>query len=194
MSEIILNIVAGLSLSAIASTLITIIKWLLNKKQNKITIKSSGKEIKLNLLNAEILLNQIKQNLGPPYIFLSYSSKDKPFVKKLTDDLKKNGIRVWYDEYEIKIGDDLLERIKEGLKNSAYYGVVLSNSYLNSAWASKELQIMLYQEKIQNSKKILPILIENVELPHFLQNRVYADFTKSYEEGLNALIKKLKSE
>jgi hypothetical protein len=37
-------------------------------------------------------------------IFLSHASIDKPFVEKLAHDLKRLGINVWFDKWELKIG------------------------------------------------------------------------------------------
>ena len=42
-----------------------------------------------------------------PTIFLSHTSIDKPFVEKLARDLQRLGISVWYDKYEIKVGESL---------------------------------------------------------------------------------------
>lgn len=43
-----------------------------------------------------------------PTIFLSHTSIDKPFVEKLARDLMRLGINVWYDKYEIKVGESIL--------------------------------------------------------------------------------------
>ena len=65
-------------------------------------------------------------------IFLSHNSKDKPFVRRLADDLRKEGFYVWVDEAEIKLGDSLIEKIREGLDKMEYVGVVLSKNSINS--------------------------------------------------------------
>ena len=49
-------------------------------------------------------------------IFLSHNSKDKPFVRKLADDLRKKGHYVWVDEAEIKVGDSLIGKLRRELK------------------------------------------------------------------------------
>ena len=43
-------------------------------------------------------------------IFLSHNSADKPFVRKLAADLRRNGFYAWVDEAEIKLGDSLIEK------------------------------------------------------------------------------------
>ena len=48
-----------------------------------------------------------KEEVFMPTIFLSHTSIDKPFVEKLARDLQRLGISVWYDKYEIKVGESL---------------------------------------------------------------------------------------
>ena len=48
-----------------------------------------------------------------PSIFLSYSSEDKYFAKKLVTDLRMAEVRVWFDQGEIKLGDSLIEKKSE---------------------------------------------------------------------------------
>ena len=61
-----------------------------------------------------------------PTIFLSHTSIDKPFVEKLAKDLENIGINVWYDKYEIKVGESILWKIDEGIRESEYLGIVIS--------------------------------------------------------------------
>ena len=59
-------------------------------------------------------------------VFISHASEDKAAVaKELADRLIAAGITVWYDEYSVKLGDDLLHKIDEGLVHSQF-GVIIS--------------------------------------------------------------------
>lgn len=51
-------------------------------------------------------------------VFLSHSSKDKQVVRELAERLKADGVRVWFDEWEILPGDSIFAKIEEGLENS----------------------------------------------------------------------------
>src|SRR5262245_27117889 len=54
-----------------------------------------------------------------PYdVFLSHSSKDKAVVRPLAERLRKDGLKVWFDEWEIKAGDSIPAKIEEGLEQS----------------------------------------------------------------------------
>ena len=48
-------------------------------------------------------------------IFISYASEDKDFVDRLATDLKHQGIDIWIDKWEIKVGDSLISKISSGL-------------------------------------------------------------------------------
>lgn len=126
-------------------------------------------------------------------LFISYSSKDKDFVQKLVHDLKTNGINVWWDEWEMKVGDSLIKKIQDGIKRSAYLGIVLSPNSVTSPWVEKELDTAQIIELEKQEVFILPILKETTEIPIFLKMKNYADFRGSYENGLNRLLERFES-
>ncbi len=51
-------------------------------------------------------------------VFISHSAKDKPAARELAERLRKDGLRVWLDEWEIKPGDGILLKIQQGLEQS----------------------------------------------------------------------------
>lgn len=126
-------------------------------------------------------------------IFLSHNSKDKPFVRKLADDLRKKGHYVWVDEAEIKVGDSLIGKIEEGIENTEYLGVVISNNSNKSEWVNREVRTALNQEIHNKKVKVLPILIEDAEIPLFLIDKKYADFTSddNYDNALQDILDRL---
>ena len=63
-----------------------------------------------------------------PSLFLSHSSADKTFVEKLAKDLEGVGVNVWFDKWEIKVGDSLTGKIEEGLQANDYLGLVVTCS------------------------------------------------------------------
>lgn len=128
-------------------------------------------------------------------IFLSHSSADKPFVRKLAADIHRNGFYAWVDEAEIKLGDSLIGKIEEGIENTDYLGVVISSNSIKSEWVTREVRIALNQEIHGKRVKVLPILLENVNIPSFLLDKKYADFTteEKYKSSLQLILDRLSS-
>jgi TIR domain-containing protein len=126
-------------------------------------------------------------------VFLAHSSADKPFVRRLAADLLARGVEVWFDEAELLVGDSLIERIQHGIKNTEYFGVVLSRSAVESAWVKREVEAALATEIAADRIKVLPILFEDCEIPQFLTAKLYADFrtTEGYARALASLLRRL---
>jgi hypothetical protein len=90
-------------------------------------------------------------------VFISHAREDKAeFVSPLAERLVKLGVRVWYDELSLQIGDSLAYSIDEGLANSSFGIVVLSRSFLQKSWTKYELQSLI-QKEMNAPKTILPI-------------------------------------
>lgn len=89
--------------------------------------------------------------------FISHASEDKDdIVRSLADALKDNGFKVWYDEFELKIGDSLRKKIDSGLINSRFGIVIISPSFVKKNWTEYELNGMVARE-MNGHKVILPI-------------------------------------
>lgn len=127
-----------------------------------------------------------------PSIFLSHSHFDKQFVRHLTEDLTRNGVKVWLDEAEMGIGDSLIEKIREGIDSMDYLGAVISQHSVKSPWVRREIDVAMNQEIEGRRLKVLPILIDDCDLPGFLLGKIYADFRKpeKYNESLEALLQR----
>jgi len=123
-----------------------------------------------------------------PTIFLSHTSIDKPFVEKLAKDLNNLGINVWYDKYQIKVGESILWKIDEGIKESEYLGIVISKEALKSEWVKTEIAAAWQKQVEQKGKFVLPIYYRECEIPLFLQGIKYADFRNDYKQGLVDLV------
>ena len=90
-------------------------------------------------------------------VFISHASEDKEdFVRPLATTLDENGLDVWYDEFELEIGDSLRDSIDRGLANSDYGIVVLSEAYFEKDWAQYELNGLVARD-VGEEKVILPV-------------------------------------
>jgi hypothetical protein len=129
-----------------------------------------------------------------PSIFLSHSHKDKPFAGRLSERLQAHGIRTWLDEAEMHVGDSLILKIETAIREFTYLGVILSRASVSSEWVRKEVHIAMTEEIQGRRVKVLPILYEECDVPGFLTDKLYADFTEDFNEGFEKLLARLTSD
>lgn len=110
-------------------------------------------------------------------VFLSHNHADKPFVRKLAQDLESHGVRCWLDEAEMKIGDSLIQKIREGIDNVSYFLVVLSPNSIKAPWVVNELDVAMNHQINGKDIKVLPIMLKDCDPPGFLIGKLYGDFT-----------------
>jgi hypothetical protein len=120
--------------------------------------------------------------------FISYSWADAAFARRLARDLRKAEVNIWFDRWEIKVGDSISGKIEAGLRDSDYLIIVLSPRSINSEWVRQELSAARVKELEARKVSVLPVLIERCELPPWLRDKRYADFRKNYERGLQELL------
>lgn len=120
-------------------------------------------------------------------IFLSHSSRDKPIVRRIANDLKSKGHDVWLDEYDIQVGDSIIESISKGILDADYLVVFLSAAAVQSKWVEKEWAAKYTEEMAAGAKKVLPVLLEECLIPVLLRDKKYADFRSGYLSGFEAL-------
>lgn len=90
-------------------------------------------------------------------VFISHASEDKlDIATPLAHSLRTRGLRVWFDEFELTIGDSLRRKIDHGLSSSRFGVVILSPSFLHKEWPNKELDGLVARDDGQ-TKVILPI-------------------------------------
>ncbi len=91
-------------------------------------------------------------------VFICHASEDKQsVVDPLTNELIGRGVKVWYDQSILKIGDSLTKKIDEGLAKSKYGIVILSRAFFEKNWPQRELAGLTQKEMLDGTKVILPI-------------------------------------
>ena len=90
-------------------------------------------------------------------VFISHVSEDKDdVVRPLAHALQNAGLRVWYDEFELHIGDSLRRKIDRGLVNSRFGIVVLSQAFFKKGWTNYELD-GLVTRAVTGEQILLPV-------------------------------------
>jgi hypothetical protein len=124
-------------------------------------------------------------------IFISYSHQDKNFVDNLSMQLVAHKARVWLDRWELHVGDSLIKRIQEAIDGASALLVMLSKAAVQSEWCKKELSAGLIRELEEKRVIVLPVLIEDCEIPLFLRDKLYADFRHDFDEGLQTILESI---
>ncbi|PLX68170.1 MAG: hypothetical protein C0603_08670 [Denitrovibrio sp.] len=124
-------------------------------------------------------------------IFLSHNSKDKPWVRALAERLITDNVVVWLDEAEINIGDSLIDKISEGIREMKYVAAIISKNSVGSSWVQKEISIAMSKEISGRQVTVLPLVIDDCELPVSLSDKLYADFKNpdDFEESYDKLLR-----
>jgi hypothetical protein len=104
-------------------------------------------------------INHAEDELIPKQwdVFISHAHEDKDeIVRPLAHVLQKLGLRVWFDEFELRIGDSLRRKIDQGIAGSAFGVVVLSSSFFAKNWTQYELD-GLVTRSVDGSQVLLPL-------------------------------------
>lgn len=145
----------------------------LNKEEQKERDKTKKEQKEMLTLQQQITREMEKQKMQSLHsldvlkqqpiiqttydVFVSHASEDKDdFVRDFVKCLQQDGLKVWYDEFTLRIGDSLRRSIDNGLRNSRYGIVVLSEAFFSKEWPQRELD-GLFAREVNGEKVILPI-------------------------------------
>jgi tetratricopeptide (TPR) repeat protein len=116
-------------------------------------------------------------------VFLSHSSKDKPFVRDLANALEAGGeIKVWLDEREIDYGQNIVLKIAEGL-DADFVLLILSPDSVDSKWVKEEWTDAYWDQVENQSTKFAGVLYRDCRIPRLLRNKKYFDLRTNQQEG-----------
>jgi hypothetical protein len=105
-------------------------------------------------------------------VFISHASPDKDaFARPLAQALHNLGLKVWYDEFSLELGDSISEQIDRGIASSRFGIVVLSPAFLDRKWPRHELRA-LANRNVEEDLRILPIW-------HGVDRKQVSDFSPS---------------
>lgn len=109
-----------------------------------------------------------------PKVFVSHASEDKErFVLGFATKLRNNGIDAWLDKWEMLPGDSLVEKIfEEGIKEAKAVIVVLSKFSVEKPWVREEMNAA-FVKRINNGSKLIPIVIDDCEVPEALKSTLW---------------------
>jgi len=118
-------------------------------------------------------------------VFISYSHQNKEFAGKLAANLVKHKAHVWIDSWELNAGDSIIDKVQTAIQDSSALIVIISKASMESEWCKKELNSGFLRELEEKRVVILPLLLEDCQMPIFLRDKMYADFRTNFDEGFS---------
>ena len=111
-------------------------------------------------------------------VFLSYSSRDKSEVLAIAQRLRADGLRVWFDDWVIRPGDNIPAKIEEGLSQSRVLVLCLSREAMQSDWVRLERQTILFRDPMNKQRRFVPVRLDDVEVKGSLEQFSYIAWHK----------------
>lgn len=104
-------------------------------------------------------------------VFLSYSSFDKDFARKVYYELKQRGLRIWFDEFELQPGKGWVKTIREAIEGARICIVLISRDSVSSdPWISQEWASIQYHSWQNPDLPVCSVRLENAKTPPFLKS------------------------
>ena len=138
--------------------------------------------------------------------FISYSHQNEDFAKRLNADLQREGVRCWFADEDLKIGDHYHQRIDEAIRLYDKLILVLSDTAMRSAWVEREVLAAREKEERERREVLFPIRLDDAVMETTqawaadMRRRWHiGDFTQwkqhnHYQKALERLLRDLRSE
>lgn len=138
--------------------------------------------------------------------FISYSHQNEDFAKRLYADLQAQGVRCWFADEDLKIGDHYHQRIDEAIWLYDKLILVISDAAVQSAWVEREVVAAREKEDRQQREVLFPLRLDDTVME---TGKAWAadvrrrwhigDFTcwkdhDSYQRAFERLLRDLKAE
>lgn len=125
-------------------------------------------------------------------VFVSHTSADNAVAERLAMGLQAVGYGSWFAEWELRAGDSIIARIEAALSTCDVLIVVLSRKSVTSGWVQRELNSALMGQLSGQSVQVIPVLIEDCEIPVLLKDTLYVDLRQNFEAGFLKLLDSLR--
>ena len=150
--------------------------------------------VALEMLRArKPLLPKSRKPRRKPLVFLSYNHRDRAAVQSLSHFLQGNGIEVWLDERDLRIGESIATTVSAAVVASDFVIAALSQNSIASSWVQHELQVALTEQLKAKVTKILPVKLDRCQVPAYLIGYLSADLStpKKALEGRGRLVESI---
>ena len=127
-------------------------------------------------------------------VFISYSSLDENIAARIANALQEAGLKCWLDKKDILVGEQILDRVRDGItKESDYTLILLSRNSIASEWCKEELRMAYQKEFALKRVVLLPIRIDPSEIPSEVSTKKYYTLDIFREESFHSLAEEIRS-
>lgn len=133
------------------------------------------------------LLDVLRRSLEPfwkstkratptPWVFFSYSHADAEIVRAVARSLERFEVRVWIDQQELRVGDQMFDEIRSGLNRADAFVFFASKNAARSSWAIHEVEYAASRRITESgAAPVIPVVLDDVQLPPYLRDVLYVD-------------------
>jgi hypothetical protein len=121
-------------------------------------------------------------------VFLSHSSHDKAIVRALALRMRADGLRVWFDEWEIKVGDSIFSAIEAGLAQSKFLILCMSAHATASDWTQLESHTIRFRDPLNKKHRFIPLRLDDKEPQGTLAQFSYVDWQQATDHQYYRLL------
>ena len=107
---------------------------------------------------------QLERDVFQYDVFLSHSTKDKAVVRDVAERLRKDGLKVWFDEWVLKPGDSIPAKIEEGLERSLVLVLCMSANAFGSDWAQLEAGTFRFRDPLKKERRFIPVRLDDAPI------------------------------
>ena len=115
-------------------------------------------------------------------VFLSHSSKDKDIVRAVAERLRADGLRVWFDSWELRPGDSIPVKIEEGLEASRVLVLCMSANAFGSDWAKLESYTFRFRDPLNQERRFIPLRLDTALIKGSLAQFLYINWMPEVRE------------
>lgn len=123
-------------------------------------------------------------------VFLSYATEDRAVSRQIGEQFEKARFDVGYTERELLPGDSIVEKIGKAVSSSDYVFLLVSKNFLNY---ESGLSMAYLDELTTRNVAIIPVLIDNCEVPVFLLKYQIFDLRKKTDKNIRKLVNQITS-
>jgi hypothetical protein len=125
---------------------------------------------------------------GAATCFISYAHEDQVLARDIAYGLQAADLGVEIDEEMLAGGDSIINRVAEGTKQVEFVIALVSRHSVGSNWCKYELALAMTDEVTLPGTKVIPVKVDNVEMPALLRDKLYRSIDR---DGVDGVVKKL---